>query len=122
MLPRGRGGYRYGQGRGMPHVPMPGISGGMLPFPYDMGGAPLRDAPRFQQIPIGALATALANAPPEQQRTVRNTIILLFTSIFSPNFLAINCCFLRVYMCALHIDAWRESLPTRGTIGTRDGC
>ncbi|CAM8935337.1 unnamed protein product [Rhodiola kirilowii] len=70
MLPRGRGGFRYGQGRGMSEVPMPGIGGGMLSFPYDMGGAPLRDVPRSQQIPIGALATALANAPPDQQRTM----------------------------------------------------
>uniref|UniRef100_A0A7N0TVS6 Polyadenylate-binding protein n=1 Tax=Kalanchoe fedtschenkoi TaxID=63787 RepID=A0A7N0TVS6_KALFE len=69
MLPRGRG-FRYGQVRGMPEVPMPGIGGGMLSFPYDMGGAPMRDAPRSQQIPIGALATALANAPPDQQRTM----------------------------------------------------
>uniref|UniRef100_A0A7N0TNG3 Polyadenylate-binding protein n=1 Tax=Kalanchoe fedtschenkoi TaxID=63787 RepID=A0A7N0TNG3_KALFE len=69
MLPRGRG-FRYGQGRGMPEVPMPGIGGGMLSFPYDMGGTPLRDAPRSQQIPIGALATALANALPDQQRTM----------------------------------------------------
>uniref|UniRef100_A0A7N0VKK8 Polyadenylate-binding protein n=1 Tax=Kalanchoe fedtschenkoi TaxID=63787 RepID=A0A7N0VKK8_KALFE len=69
MLPRGRG-FCYGQGRGMPEVPMPGIGGGMLSFPYDMGGAPLRHAPRSQQIPSGALATALANALPDQQRTM----------------------------------------------------
>uniref|UniRef100_A0A7N0UCF2 PABP n=1 Tax=Kalanchoe fedtschenkoi TaxID=63787 RepID=A0A7N0UCF2_KALFE len=62
MLPRGL--------RGMPEVPMPGIGGGMLSFPYDIGGAPMRDAPRSQQIPIGALATALANAPPDQHRTM----------------------------------------------------
>ncbi|KAF8404988.1 hypothetical protein HHK36_009883 [Tetracentron sinense] len=69
MLPRGRV-YRYPPGRNMPDVPMPGIAGGMLPVPYDMGGMALRDAAISQPIPIGALATALANAKPEQQRTM----------------------------------------------------
>ncbi|RZS05689.1 hypothetical protein BHM03_00036232 [Ensete ventricosum] len=51
----------------MPDIPMPGVVGGML-SPYDMGGLPMRDAPMSQPIPIGALASALANATPEQQR------------------------------------------------------
>lgn len=68
MLPRGRV-YRYPSGRGLPDVPMPGV-GGMLSVPYDMGGMPLRDAAISQPVPIGALASALANASPEQQRTV----------------------------------------------------
>lgn len=69
MLPRGRV-YRYPpQGRGLPDVSMPGVGGGMLSVPYDMGGMPLRDA-MSPQIPIGALASALANASPEQQRTM----------------------------------------------------
>ncbi|KAF7810992.1 polyadenylate-binding protein 2-like [Senna tora] len=55
MLPRGRV-YRYPPGRGLPDVPMPGVAGGMFSVPYD--------------IPIGALASALANATPEQQRTM----------------------------------------------------
>jgi polyadenylate-binding protein len=42
----------------------------MLPVPYDMGGMPMRDAALSQSIPVGALATALANATPDQQRTV----------------------------------------------------
>jgi len=67
MLPRGRV-YRYPPGRNMPDVPMPGVAGGMLSVPYDMGGMPIRDA--AQPMPITALATALANATPEQQRTV----------------------------------------------------
>ncbi|KAF9675888.1 hypothetical protein SADUNF_Sadunf09G0080200 [Salix dunnii] len=68
MLPRGRV-YRYPPGRGLPDVPMTGVAGGMLSVPYDMGGMPMRDAPLSQPIPIGALATALANATPDQQRT-----------------------------------------------------
>lgn len=49
---------------------MPGVAGGMFSVPYDMGGMPLRDAAHSQPIPIGALASALANATPDQQRTV----------------------------------------------------
>ncbi|QCD83283.1 polyadenylate-binding protein 8-like [Vigna unguiculata] len=69
MLPRGRV-YRYPPGRGIPDVPMPGVAGGMFSVPYDVGGMPIRDASLSQQIPIGALASALANASPEQQRTM----------------------------------------------------
>lgn len=69
MLPRGRL-YRYPSGRSMPDVPMPGVPGGMLSVPYDMGGMSIRDSTLSQPIPIGTLASALANAGPEQQRTV----------------------------------------------------
>ncbi|PIA56557.1 hypothetical protein AQUCO_00700715v1 [Aquilegia coerulea] len=69
MLPRGRM-YRYPPGRNMSEVPMPGVGGGMLSVPYDMSGMPMRDAAVPQPIPIGTLATALANASPEQQRTM----------------------------------------------------
>lgn len=70
MLPRGRV-YRYPPGRGLPDVPMPAVGSGMFSVPYDMGVGPMRDAsPLSQSIPIGALATALANATPEQQRTM----------------------------------------------------
>ncbi|XP_057782917.1 polyadenylate-binding protein 2-like [Salvia miltiorrhiza] len=69
MVPRGRG-YRYPPGRGMPDMPMQGMAGGMLPVPYEMGGLPLRDAGMSQPIPIGALASALANASPSEQRTM----------------------------------------------------
>lgn len=68
MLPRGRT-YRYPPGRNMQDVPVPGGAVGMLSAPYDMGGVPIRDAVG-QPMPIQALATALANAPLEQQRTV----------------------------------------------------
>lgn len=67
-MPRGRM-YRY-PGRGMPDAPMPGVAGGMFSVPYEVGGMPIREAALPQQIPIGALASALANASPEQQRTV----------------------------------------------------
>ncbi|KAA8545851.1 hypothetical protein F0562_020698 [Nyssa sinensis] len=69
ILPRGRV-YRYAPGRGLPDVSMPGVAGGMLSVPYDMGGMPLRDAGISQPIPIGALASALANATPADQRTM----------------------------------------------------
>ena len=69
MLPRGRF-YRYPHGRNMPDAPMPGVGGGMLSLPYDMGAMPVRDAAAGQPLPITALATALANATSEQQRTV----------------------------------------------------
>lgn len=68
MLPRGRV-YRYPPGRNMQDVPLPVAAGGMLSVPYDMGGMPMRDTVG-QPMPIQALATALANAPPEQQRTM----------------------------------------------------
>lgn len=77
MLPRGRG-YRYPPARGLPDASMPGIAGGMLSVPYDMGGVPLRDTAISQPVPVGALASALANATPDQQRTVG--IFLLYTS------------------------------------------
>ncbi|XP_068653747.1 polyadenylate-binding protein 2-like isoform X2 [Aristolochia californica] len=67
MVPRGRV-FRFPHGRNMSDVPMP--AGGMLSVPYDMGGVPLREAPISQSVPIGALASALANASPDQQRTM----------------------------------------------------
>ncbi|XP_022869407.1 polyadenylate-binding protein 2-like [Olea europaea var. sylvestris] len=67
MLPRGRA-YRYPPGHGMPDGPMQGVAGGMRSVPYEMGNMPLRDV-RMPQ-PIGALASALANASPTEQRTV----------------------------------------------------
>lgn len=61
----------------MPDVSIPGV-GGMLPIPYgDMAAMPLRDAPISQPVPIGALASALANASPEQQRTVGLNFLLM---------------------------------------------
>ncbi|XP_027112531.2 polyadenylate-binding protein 2-like isoform X1 [Coffea eugenioides] len=68
MVPRGRA-YRYPPGRALPDVSMPGVGGGMLSVPYDMGGMPLRDVVS-QPVPIGALASALANASPADQRTM----------------------------------------------------
>ncbi|XP_059647817.1 polyadenylate-binding protein 8-like [Cornus florida] len=69
MLPRGRV-YRYSPGRGLPDVSMPGVAGGMLSVPYDMGGMQLRDTGMSQPVPVGALASALANATPTDQRTM----------------------------------------------------
>lgn len=69
MLPRGRI-YRYPPGCNIPDVPVAGVPGGMLPGPFDIGGMPFRDAAFSQPMQTGALASALANASPEQQRTV----------------------------------------------------
>ncbi|KAK4779070.1 hypothetical protein SAY86_006598 [Trapa natans] len=69
MVPRGRM-YGYPPGRNMAEVPMPGVAGSMLSVPLDMGGHPLHEAAAGQPMPIPALATALANATPEQQRTM----------------------------------------------------
>ncbi|CAA0819608.1 Polyadenylate-binding protein 2 [Striga hermonthica] len=67
MMPRGRM-QRYPPGRNMQDGPMPGIGGGMLSVPYEMGGTAPAAVP--QPMPITALASALANATPEQQRTM----------------------------------------------------
>ncbi|XP_065050360.1 polyadenylate-binding protein 2-like [Musa acuminata AAA Group] len=45
----------------------PGAVGGML-HPNEMGGLPMQDVTMPQPIPIAALPSALANAPPKQQR------------------------------------------------------
>lgn len=62
--------YRFPPGRNVPEVPVPGVAGGLLSVPYDMGVTLPRDGSLGQPVPITALASALANAPPEQQRTV----------------------------------------------------
>ncbi|RAL38823.1 unnamed protein product [Cuscuta campestris] len=69
MIHRGRG-YRYPPGRGIPDVSIPGVAGGMYSVPYDMGVMPMRDSGMAQPMPIGALATALANASLADQRTM----------------------------------------------------
>lgn len=63
--------YRYPPGRNVPDGTM---SGGMLPVPYDMTGMPPRDTAVGQPMPITALASALANAPTDQQRTVSSLL------------------------------------------------
>ncbi|PPD76700.1 hypothetical protein GOBAR_DD26374 [Gossypium barbadense] len=69
MLPRGQV-YRYPPGHNMPEVAPSNVPGGMLSIPYDMGSMPVRDAGSGQPMPVTALATSLANATPEQQRTM----------------------------------------------------
>ncbi|KAK9112696.1 hypothetical protein Scep_020215 [Stephania cephalantha] len=67
MLPRGFM-YHYPTGRNMPG--MPGVAGNMLPVSYDNKGLVLRDAALPLPVPVHALASALANATPEHQRTM----------------------------------------------------
>ncbi|CAA2996191.1 polyadenylate-binding 2-like [Olea europaea subsp. europaea] len=69
ILPRGRM-YRYPPGRNVLEGPMPGVAGGMVSAPHDMGSMLPRDATIAQPMPTTALASALANATPEQQRTM----------------------------------------------------
>lgn len=71
--------YRFPPGRNVTDVTMPGVGGGVLPIPYDMGGALPRDVIPIQPIP--ALASALANAPADQQRTVRLSPIILIVLV-----------------------------------------
>ena len=69
MLPRGR--YRYPGARGLPDAAIPGVTGGVLPgVQYDMGGIQMREAALTPTVPVGTLATLLANATPDQQRLV----------------------------------------------------
>lgn len=74
MLPRGNRIYRYPPGRNVNEIPLSGVAGGIHPLPsLDMGNLSLRAAAETtisQPIPIGALASALPNASPEQQRTM----------------------------------------------------
>jgi polyadenylate-binding protein len=85
MLPRGRM-YRYPPGgRSMPDVPtMPGVAGGMIQ-PYDMGGFPVRDAAVSPAAQIGTLTSALANATPEQQRTILGENLYPLVEQLEPN-------------------------------------
>lgn len=75
--------YRYPPGRNVQDMPLPGVGGGMLSVPYDMGGMLPRDAAAPQPMPITALASALANATPEQQRTVSSLLPHVFKIRFS---------------------------------------
>ncbi|KAG0588126.1 hypothetical protein M758_2G148500 [Ceratodon purpureus] len=53
-------------------VPPQGIMGAMLPVPLEIAGVPVANADPgvLQPLPISALASALASAPPEQQRAM----------------------------------------------------
>jgi polyadenylate-binding protein len=53
-------------------VPPQGIMSAMLPVPLEIGGVPVANADTgvLQPLPISALASALASAPPEQQRAM----------------------------------------------------
>ncbi|KAL6580769.1 hypothetical protein OROMI_006692 [Orobanche minor] len=62
--------HRYPRGRNVPDGPMSSVAGGMLTVSYDMGGMLPRDAVVPQLMPIIALASAHANASPEQHRTM----------------------------------------------------
>ncbi|RVX06507.1 Polyadenylate-binding protein 4 [Vitis vinifera] len=69
-LPRGGRAYPYPHGLNMPDSPMPGVAGGMLSIPYDMGGRPLRDAAAGQPILIPSSASTHASVASDQQRAM----------------------------------------------------
>lgn len=84
ILPRGRM-YRYPTGRNMPEAPaMTGVAGGMIQA-YDMGGFPVRDAALSPAAQIGTLTSALANANPEQQRTILGENLYPLVEQLEPN-------------------------------------
>ncbi|KAJ1271782.1 hypothetical protein BS78_06G152400 [Paspalum vaginatum] len=84
MLPRGRM-YRYPTGRNMPEAPaMQGVPGSMIQT-YDMGGFPVRDAALSPAAQIGTLTSALANATPEQQRTILGENLYPLVEQLEPN-------------------------------------
>jgi polyadenylate-binding protein len=83
MLPRGRV-YRYPPRRGHPEMLHPSGGPGMLSAPYDMGGMPMRDAPISQTVPIGTLASALANSSLEQQRTILGENLYPLVEVVEP--------------------------------------
>ncbi|NP_001151785.1 Polyadenylate-binding protein 8 [Zea mays] len=84
IVPRGRM-YRYPTGRNMPEAPaMPGVAGGMMQA-YDMGGFPVRDAALSPAAQIGTLTSALANANPEQQRTILGENLYPLVEQLEPN-------------------------------------
>ncbi|CAL0305810.1 unnamed protein product [Lupinus luteus] len=51
------------------NAPWPALAGGMLADPYDRGGVPIWDASE-QPVATNNLSRALANASPEEQRTI----------------------------------------------------
>uniref|UniRef100_A0A803LGZ0 Polyadenylate-binding protein n=1 Tax=Chenopodium quinoa TaxID=63459 RepID=A0A803LGZ0_CHEQI len=68
MMPRGRY-HRYPPARPLPDAPIPGVTGGVLPGgQFDMGGMQMRESAMSPTVPVGTLATLLANATPEHQR------------------------------------------------------
>jgi hypothetical protein len=59
----------------MPDAAFRGV-GGMVPSPYEIGRITLGDTGAPQLVPSGALASALANSSPEQQRLVSLSLVL----------------------------------------------
>ncbi|KAI3738620.1 hypothetical protein L2E82_28657 [Cichorium intybus] len=96
MMPRGRM-YRYPRGRNVLDAFMGGIGGGsMVSVSYDIGGMPLRQTGNSQPIPISALASALVNASPTEQRIVcisslLFTFSLIYTSSLQSCYYHVSC-------------------------------
>ena len=73
--------FRYTpNARNTPDAAVPqAMMGAMLPVPLEIGGVPAANADPtvLQPLPISALASALASAPPDQQRAVRSLTLML---------------------------------------------
>ncbi|URE38769.1 Polyadenylate-binding protein [Musa troglodytarum] len=82
MVPKFRA-HSYPPGGNVPDVQTPGAVGGML-NPNEMGGLPMQDVTMPQPIPIAALPSALANAPPEQQRLMLGDSLYHLLSNLNP--------------------------------------
>jgi polyadenylate-binding protein len=81
MMPRGRnrgGGFRYTpNARNTPDaaVPQQGVMGGMLHVPaMELNAVATAETAVPQPVPISALASVLASAPPDQQQAVGNPL------------------------------------------------
>lgn len=83
--------YRYPPGRNVLEGPMPGVAGGMVSAPHDVGSMLPRDATIAQPMPTTALASALANATPEQQRTVSSLHNASFEFSSWPCIICVTC-------------------------------
>jgi hypothetical protein len=94
-------------------MPDPGMHnvGAVMPSPYEMGGMAMRDAGVSQPVPIGALATALANASPDQQRLVRMDKLFIGCSYFliKGAHHCVLCCRCLVRTCILLLNSWSVS-------------
>lgn len=67
--------------------------GTMLPVPLEIGSGPVANADPgvLQPLPISALASALASAPPEQQRAVCFLSSVHLNLTFKPSNTTVGC-------------------------------
>jgi hypothetical protein len=81
--------------------PMPGVGVGGMIQPYDMGSFPVRDAGLSPAAPMGTLTSNLANATPDQQRTVCLGVIHFHSNKFADGHSDLNVLLLFRYMYSI---------------------